>query len=340
MRIAIEPVYDRFGGMYPYVSGIKKYSLHDVREVPSRLTRLFLNRSKWMKQRYKALRSNIGLKGYDVIHSMADPWFINLGLISKSGTCKWVHTYHLLFFEDDYKEGLQPWQEEANKSLIEVGSKADVRISTSKWFHDYLKEKYSIETIVVMGAIDVELCNQATRERFIKKHGLTDFILFVGSIREVKNPRLFVKLAKEMPEYRFIMIGPGLNAANLIEKYRLLPSENITLMDKMKRNEVLDALAACKVFVVTSKHEGFPQVVLEAMAIGKPVVVSSYMGSKEIAPGNDYGFLYKADSLDDLVEKTKQALIAKNVGKKARERVLRKYDWKILAREIDSLYES
>jgi glycosyltransferase involved in cell wall biosynthesis len=284
--------------------------------------------------------SETGIGGYDVIHSMADPWFINLGLLSKSPRCKWVHTYHLLFFKEDYLEGLQPWQEEANTALIEVASKADVRISTSKWLQDYLAQKYSIQTVVVMGAIDIALCSNSRAERFIKKYGFDDFVLFVGSIREVKNPPLFVKLAEQIPEYRFVMIGPDLNQARLKERYGITIPENVILLDKMERRDVLDAMAACKAYVLTSKHEGFPQVILEAMAIGKPVVVSSYMGSKEIVPSDDYGFLYDANSLDQLVQRTRQALASKDVGERAKERVSLHYDWKILAKEIDKLYES
>jgi len=340
VRIAIEPVYDRHGGMYPYISGIRKYSAHKVREVPSRLTRIFLNRSRTMKVKYMSVREKIGLKGYDVVHSMSYPWFTNLCCSAKSSGCKWVHTYHSLFFEEDYREGLQPWQEEQNESQIRVASKADIKISISKWLHDYLKKKYSIETVVVMGAIDIELCESARAERFINKHGLQEFVLFVGSIREVKNPSLFIKLAGRMPEVRFVMIGPDLNRAKLNKKYGICIPENIKLMGKMEHKDVLDAMAACNVYVMTSKHEGFPQVILEAMAIGKPVVVSSYMGSKDIVPSDDYGFLYKADALDQLVERTKQALVCKDVGKRAQERVREKYDWKVLASKIDSLYDS
>jgi len=99
-------------------------------------------------------------------------------------------------------------------------------------------------------------------------------------------------------------------------------------------------MSACKVYVITSKREGIPSTLLEVMGMSKPVVVPAHSGCKEVVYSNDYGFLYEPDSLEDLVEQTRQALVSKHVRKKARERILQNYSWKILARRIDSLYES
>ena len=338
MKVAIEPVYDRFGGMYPYVTGIKKYSGHTVREVPSRFTRFFLCRNGWLKTLYHGYMGDSGIRGYDVVHSMSIPWFVDWCRVSASYGRRWVHTYHLFFFEEDYRDGLQPWQVEMNRAQVETASKADVKIATSKWFHDYLLAEHSIETTVVMGGIDVELCAGASAERFRARYGLEDFILFVGSIREVKNPPLFVELAGRMPEKRFVMIGPNLNEADLVKNYGLAVPDNLVLMDRMGRGEVLDAMAACSVFVLTSRHEGFPQVILEAMAVGKTVVSSSYRGVEDLIPGSGYGFVFDKDSADDLADKTRQALAAEGVGERAKKRVAENFDWRVLAKKIDSLY--
>lgn len=99
-------------------------------------------------------------------------------------------------------------------------------------------------------------------------------------------------------------------------------------------------MLAYKVYVTTSNREGIPSILLEAMGMSKPVVVPAHSGCKEVVYSNDHGFLYEPDSLDDLIKQTKQTLISKHVGEKAQERVLQNCHWKILARRIDSLYES
>jgi glycosyltransferase involved in cell wall biosynthesis len=98
-------------------------------------------------------------------------------------------------------------------------------------------------------------------------------------------------------------------------------------------------MAACKAFVMTSKREGIPTALLEAMVMGKAVVAPAHSGCKEVIHSNDYGFLYEPDSLDDLTEQTRRALLYKKIGEKGKERVLKHYDWKILSRKIDLVYE-
>ena len=187
--------------------------------------------------------------GYDIVHSRSDPWFIDLCKSSRSDTCKWVHTYHTLFFEEDYREGLQEWHKEVNRALIDVAVNADIKISVSKWGHDYLLDKYSIETVLIENGVDIEDCDKARPDRFAKRYGLDDFVLFVGSIREVKNPGFFIELAVRMPEVRFVMIGPDLNEASVKKKYDISIPGNVILLDKMKHRDVLDAMSACKAFV-------------------------------------------------------------------------------------------
>jgi len=340
MKIAIGPVFDEFGGMSRHILGIKKFSSHKVVEVPSKFVRIALGKGGRRIWLYEKFMNKIGLGHYDIVHSHVDPWFTNLCLSSKRSGCKWIHTYHTLYFEEDYPGGLHPWYKEINKTLIDVAPKADVKISISKWLHDYLSESYEIQTEIIPNGFDLEKCDNANPNRFLKKCALSDFVFFGGYIDPVKNPQLFARLAMQIPEVNFIMIGRILSTIRFIKEYGATLPKNLFLMNEMKHEDTLDAISACKAFVMTSKHEGIPTTLLEAMGMSKPVVVPSHSGCKEVVHSSKYGFLYEPGSLDDLVEQTRQALVSKHAGKRARERVSRKYDWKILAKRIDSIYES
>ncbi len=340
LNVAIGPVFDEFGGVSQHIFGIEKFSAHKITEVPSKFSRTVLSKSGRRIWLYKKIMNKVGLSRYDIVHSHVDPWFTNLCLMSRTNTCKWVHTYHTLYFEEDYPGGLKPWMNEINRTLIDVASKADVKISISKWLHDHLLETYSIQTEIIPNGDDLDVCNRANPDRFVKKYGIHDFILFVGNIQPIKNPQLFVELAAQMPEVKFVMIGRNLDAIHLMNEYGVSIPKNLILMNELRHEDTLDAIAACKTFVMTSKREGIPTALLEPMGMGKPVVAPAHSGCKEVVHSNDYGFLYEPGSLDELIERTKEALVSEHIGKRARERISRNYDWKILAKRIDSIYES
>lgn len=347
MRVAIGPVFDEFGGVSQHILGIKKYSSNKVDVIPSNITRKSLAanfcrnyfNNQWLLIRYyQQLMDQTRLNHYDVVHSHANVWFTNLCQMSRNSKCKWVHTYHTLYFEEDYVNGLNEAQIAQNRFLINIASKADVRISISKWLHDYLDEKYSIQTEIIPNGVDLDACDKANPHKFTKKYGLTNFVLFLGYLDPIKNPRLFIEMTLQMPETNFVMIGRNISASNIKTKYGITIPQNLTLINEMKHEDVLSAIAASGAFVMTSKREGIPTALLEAMGMEKPVVAPFHSGCKEIVCNKKYGFLYEPNSLDDLIEKTHCALTSKHIGKNAREKVLLNYDWKVLAKKIDTLW--
>jgi glycosyltransferase involved in cell wall biosynthesis len=340
MKIGIGPIFNESRGVNQHILAIKKYSSNNIIEIPPKFIRrvLALDKTGAGIITYEKLINPVKSKLYDIVHSHVDRWFVNLCLSSRKNF-KWVHTYHILYFAEDWLNGLDKYQQTTNQALIEVASKADVRISVSKWLHDYLLNNYAIETEVIYNGFDSEVCDKANRDRFEKKYAWGDFVLFVGAIEPVKNPQLFVQLAAKMPDMRFVMIGQGLNAARLGKTFGVSIPSNLVLMDEVKHEVVLDAMSACKVFVMTSRREGIPTTLLEAMYLGKPAVVPAHSGCKEVVASDEYGFLFEPDSLNDLFKQTQRALVSNNIGQKARERVSKLYDWKILAKQIDAIYE-
>lgn len=335
MKIATEPITDPYGGLYTHTRRLERFSIHTIKEVPSPRTRQFLCRFPPV---YRYYRDHLTLTGFDIMHSRSDPWFIDLCRRSKTSHVTWVHTYHALFFANDYPAGLAPWQEEINNALLNVARNADIKICVSQWGHDLLKQLYNIDTTVIPNGIDPDITAQADASRFIRKHKIHDFILFVGSYREVKFPQRFVALAKQMPKKEFVMIGDGLTREKLTSYYDLDLPSNLHLLGRMPRTDVLDAMAACQVFVMTSKNEGCPNSLLEAMALSRPVVVPRHTGCLEVVGSDQNGFLFDPDSLDDLITKTARALVTPEVGVRGKQHVIAHFNWLNSAKKMDEIY--
>lgn len=275
---------------------------------------------------------------FRIFHSHVDPWFISICRNAHSNGAKWVHTYHTLYFEKDWDNGLEPWQQETNKALIEVAKLADIRISVSKWLKQHLAERYGIDTIYIPNGVNVEKCDKSDPNRFLLKSSFRDFILFASGIEEIKNPLDYVKLANALPDYQFVMIGPGLSTDALISKYEISIPDNLFISGHMAHEELLDVLAACRVFVITSKSEGLPTLLMEAMALQRTVVGCDTYGTNEVIGSDEFGYIYDHTSLDDLVQKTRLAWNDTKKGVRARQKILENYDWKVVIPQIDKVY--
>lgn len=100
-------------------------------------------------------------------------------------------------------------------------------------------------------------------------------VAWVGALREVKQPAMFLDLARRLPQLRFVMVGgpvdsdPG-HAARIREEAKSIP--NLTLTGRVPQEEVVRILSHASVLVNTSRFEGFPNAFLEAWAAGAAIV--------------------------------------------------------------------
>ena len=334
-KIIIGPLFSNLGGVPHHILGLKEYSCFNITSYPDNTVLAFIKKNNLVAH-YKSKLNPHKIR-FNVIHSHVDPWFIDL---CKEATCKgrkWVHTYHTLYFEKDWDKGLAPWQEEINNALINRAKHADIKISIAHWLKNYLKTHHNIDTVYLPNGVDVKKCDASLGTRFTSKYGIKDFILFASGISDIKNAGDFLKLSQSLPDKTFVIIGRGITEEKLKHKFKIDLGTNIHVFGAMPHDQLLDAIAACKVFVVTSRSEGLPTVLMEAMALERSVVGVNTYGTKEVIHSDKFGYLYAHDNFDDLVAKTKLAFDVSK-GVKARERILEHYDWKVIAPQIDQLY--
>jgi glycosyltransferase involved in cell wall biosynthesis len=94
--------------------------------------------------------------------------------------------------------------------------------------------------------------------------------------------------------------------------------------------DVRPALRECSVYVLPSYREGTPRTVLEAMAIGRPVITADAPGCRETVIDGENGFLVPVKSVGALVEAMQRFIdnpdLAAEMGKRSREIAKEKYD--------------
>ena len=112
------------------------------------------------------------------------------------------------------------------------------------------------------------------------------------------------------------------------------------MLGEFTHEDTLNAMAACKIYVSTSKREGFPTALLEAMSFEKPTIAPNVIGCNEIITHKKNGFLYQPSDIEDLKSTIYKAIESKNIGLKGKKHVTCNYTWKKLIKKIDTIYES
>ena len=97
-----------------------------------------------------------------------------------------------------------------------------------------------------------------------------------------------------------------------------------------KLDDVRPAIAASAVYVLPSYREGTPRTVLEAMAMGRPIITTDAPGCRETVIDGDNGFLVPVQSVDALVEAMlkfiKDPTLPPRMGRRSRQIAEDKYD--------------
>ncbi len=110
------------------------------------------------------------------------------------------------------------------------------------------------------------------------------------------------------------------------------------------REDVFQLLAASQVFILSSRREGFPLSILEAMRVGLPVVASNAGGVSEAVEQGQNGFLFPAGDADSLAGKLRELLenpaLRKKMGQAGRERFLKDFTLDQVVEKTLSVYKS
>ncbi|WP_159079250.1 MULTISPECIES: glycosyltransferase [unclassified Plantactinospora] len=140
---------------------------------------------------------------------------------------------------------------------------------------------------VLYNSVDVARLAGADRAAARRRWGIapeTPVLLHLGRAAEAKNRPYLVELLRAArrirPDSTLLLAGPG-GVVDLTSVYPEFPEEpGIVLAGEV--DEVTEVLAAADVFVLPSRREGLPGVVLEALALGLPVLASDLACLREV----------------------------------------------------------
>jgi len=176
--------------------------------------------------------------------------------------------------------------------------------------------------------------------------GLPPGVPVVGTIavfKPQKAPLDFVAVAQRVaaasPEARFVMVGDG-ELRQAAERAVASASLSGRFLFAGWRAEIPDILRAFDVFLLTSRWEGLPKVVPQALLSGVPVVATAVDGTREIVDDGQDGFLCAPGDVAGLADRVVRILSGTSgidPGFK-RDRLLREFDQEEMIRAQQRLY--
>lgn len=114
--------------------------------------------------------------------------------------------------------------------------------------------------------------------------------------------RAFSKSVHKMPKARLLLAGAGQELESCTLEAKALNIENkIKFLGQVEHMEQLYPL--CDAVVTTSRSEGLPFHLMEAMACGLPAIVSDVKGHRELVQENKTGYRFDIDNEDQLAQK-------------------------------------
>lgn len=168
----------------------------------------------------------------------------------------------------------------------------------------------------------------------IRKDGVITFI-FVGRLVKSKGINelidAFTKLNVQYSRTRLLLVGPYEENLDPLEPEALAEIENNNAIEAVgPQKDVRPWLAASDVFVFPSYREGFPNVVIEAGAMGLPSIVTDINGSREIIIDGKNGIIIPPRQSEILRQAmgifVKDADLARNLSRDARSLIASRYE--------------
>ena len=162
-------------------------------------------------------------------------------------------------------------------------------------------------------------------------------VVFLLIARLLKDKGIFeyaaaaVEVRKRYPDVIFRLLGPFDPNPAAIGKDQIHAWHQAGVLEYLgEAKDVRPHLAACSVYVLPSYREGTPRTVLEAMAMGRPIITTDAPGCRETVADGDNGFLVPvkdAVALAQVMQRfvTDPELIPR-MGKRGREIADLKYD--------------
>ncbi len=229
----------------------------------------------------------------------------------------------------------------------------DKEVCVSKDVERFVRKYARVPTrklTTIYNGIDFkDLCVTKNAEDKKKELSINQFSPIIGTVGHLTVAKgvfyllkAFKLVLEDFPNACLLVVGDGSQEKKL---KKLTLALNITSSVKFLgfREDAIDIMNIMDVFVLPSLWEGLPLTILEAQALGKPVVATRVSGSKEIIKDGETGFLVSPRDWRSLAHSIKLLLktskTREEFGNRGKEFVNRNFSLEKMVKDTERLYE-
>jgi len=241
--------------------------------------------------------------------------------------------------------------QQASRRAVE---QADYFTVISKNLHDFFVQSINIpqnRMQIIYNGVDTDRffpSIQSGKRTNILPQGFQGTVFIsVGRLAEAKDHITLFRAAKMLVEkgYQFclVVVGDG----ELMETMQKV-QKDLGLEDHVfllgTRTDVPDLLQQADIFVLSSKREGLPMVLLEAMSTALPVIATNVGGIPEIVKHKENGLLIQSQDEEEMATAMERLIVdkqqAQQLGTGARQTVVKQYSLDTITDQYSILYNN
>ena len=167
-------------------------------------------------------------------------------------------------------------------------------------------------------------------------------ILFAGNLVDIKNVDTLIKAFSEIlkinQDCKLFIAGTGIKENYLKDLVKQLQLNGVKFLGNLFQEDLINYMNAADVFCLPSKNEGTPNVIIESLLCGTPVVASNVGGIPDVIKQGENGYLFNPLMVEELKNQLLESLNRNWDRQKIRNSVERFYNSEVI-KEYHELYK-
>lgn len=225
-------------------------------------------------------------------------------------------------------------------------------LAVSLDLRSHLIKRFGAEKVTcIQNAIDIEqVCVTRDAKELKKELDLDENQFLIGTmgrLMPVKGLEFFLKAAdiirRQKPNVKFIIAGDGpLKGTLEAQAHEYGLDKDVLFLGH--RDDGYDILGLMDLFVLPSMSEGIPMVLLEALALARPVIASRVGGIPEVIEDGVSGLLVTPGREDELAQSCVALMdnynFAQQLGVAGRKRIEERFSARVMAEKVAEVYRT